>query len=120
MAPAEGARPDQSVLRAARRSRCARPARHGQGRSRKRAAARDGCHCACTEWLGVGRCRTFEPAATTAQQSMDPEAYILAFDLYGGELLPEDRYEDWASRRREALRDSHLQLLAELAQRRQQ
>ena len=31
--------------------------------------------------------------------------------LYGGELLPEDRYEDWAEERREQLRLRHLDLL---------
>lgn len=34
----------------------------------------------------------------------DPEALRRAFDLYRGELLPEDRYEDWAAAPREALR----------------
>ena len=31
--------------------------------------------------------------------------------LYGGELLPEDRYEEWAEERREQLRLRHLDLL---------
>jgi DNA-binding SARP family transcriptional activator len=57
----------------------------------------------------------FEAAATAAQRSNDPRAYRLAFDLYAGELLPEDRYEDWATRPRERLRDIQLQLLSELA-----
>ncbi len=34
----------------------------------------------------------------------DPEALRRAFELYRGELLPEDRYEDWAAAPREALR----------------
>jgi DNA-binding SARP family transcriptional activator len=35
--------------------------------------------------------------------------------LYAGELLPEDRYEDWVTSRREALRQDHLRLCLELA-----
>jgi len=38
-----------------------------------------------------------------------------ALALYGGEYLPEDRYEDWAARRREELRGLHLMLLLHLA-----
>ena len=34
-----------------------------------------------------------------------------ALALYGGELLPEDRYEEWAEERREQLRLRHLDLL---------
>ena len=36
------------------------------------------------------------------------DAYRAALALYGGELLPEDRYEDWTTARREALRETHL------------
>ncbi len=35
--------------------------------------------------------------------------------LYGGELLPEDPYEDWAAGRREGLRSLYLTLLLEQA-----
>ena len=34
-----------------------------------------------------------------------------ALTLFGGELLPDDRYEDWAEDRREQLRLRHLELL---------
>jgi len=34
-----------------------------------------------------------------------------ALALYSGELLPGDRYEEWAERRREQLQRSHLDLL---------
>lgn len=43
----------------------------------------------------------FEAAAARAA---DGEALRRAFELYRGELLPEDRYEDWAAAPREALR----------------
>jgi DNA-binding SARP family transcriptional activator len=36
--------------------------------------------------------------------------------LYGGDLLPEDRYEDWAAGRREALHRLFLDLLVEVAE----
>ncbi len=58
----------------------------------------------------------FERAASVAQQSGISAAYTSALDLYGGELLPEDRYEDWPSARREALERRYLALLLELAE----
>ena len=45
----------------------------------------------------------------------DPAAYRAAIDLYAGDLLPEDRYEEWAEGRRENLRQLYLALLIELA-----
>ena len=57
----------------------------------------------------------FEEAAATARRARDPAAYRAALDLYGGELLPEDRYEEWAEGRRKELRQLYLALLIELA-----
>jgi DNA-binding SARP family transcriptional activator len=57
----------------------------------------------------------FEAAAASAWETKDPRAYRAALELYAGELLPEDRYEDWTGRRREALREVHVRLLWELA-----
>jgi predicted ATPase/DNA-binding SARP family transcriptional activator/DNA-binding CsgD family transcriptional regulator len=63
-------------------------------------------------WVDV---EAFEEAAATARRSKDPGAYRAALDLYAGELLPEDRYEEWAETRRAELRRLHLALLIELA-----
>ena len=63
-------------------------------------------------WIDV---EAFEQAAGAARGSGDPVAYLTALKLYTGELLPEDRYEDWAADRREALRASQIALLIELA-----
>jgi predicted ATPase/DNA-binding SARP family transcriptional activator len=63
-------------------------------------------------WVDVD---AFEEAAATARRSRDPAAYRAAIDLYSGELLPEDRYEEWAEGRREQLRQLYLALIAELA-----
>jgi predicted ATPase/DNA-binding SARP family transcriptional activator len=57
----------------------------------------------------------FEEAAAIARRSRDPAAYRAAIELYAGELLPEDRYEEWAEGKREALRRRYLELLVELA-----
>src|SRR3712207_956333 len=57
----------------------------------------------------------FEEAATAARRSRDPSAYRAALELYGGELLPEDLYEEWAEGRRGELRGTYLALLIELA-----
>jgi predicted ATPase/DNA-binding SARP family transcriptional activator/Tfp pilus assembly protein PilF len=63
-------------------------------------------------WVDVA---AFEAAAAQARQRQDPAAYRAALDLYAGELLPEDRYEEWASARRAALYQEHLALLRDLA-----
>jgi predicted ATPase/DNA-binding SARP family transcriptional activator len=65
-----------------------------------------------TVWVDV---HAFETAATTARQAQDPAAYQAALALYTGELLPEDRYEEWVLRRREELHSLHTSLLIELA-----
>ena len=57
----------------------------------------------------------FEEAANTARRSKDPSAYRAAIELYSGELLPEDRYEEWAEDRRQGLRQRFLSLMVELA-----
>ena len=60
---------------------------------------------------------TFEQAAADARRERTPQACRRALALYGGELLPENRYDDWASLEREHLADLHAkleQLLAEL------
>jgi|SRR6266498_1019938 len=56
----------------------------------------------------------FETAAAECRQSKDATTCQAALSLYTGELLPEDRYEDWVATRREVLRDLHLSLLSEL------
>jgi predicted ATPase/DNA-binding SARP family transcriptional activator/DNA-binding CsgD family transcriptional regulator len=58
----------------------------------------------------------FEEAAATARRTRDAAAYRAAIELYAGELLPEDRYEEWTEARREALRRRYLELLVELAE----
>jgi predicted ATPase/DNA-binding SARP family transcriptional activator/DNA-binding CsgD family transcriptional regulator/Tfp pilus assembly protein PilF len=63
-------------------------------------------------WVDVG---TFEQAVTTARRSRDPAAYRVASELYSGELLPEDRYDEWAQSRRQELRRTFISLLIELA-----
>ncbi|HEU5433216.1 MAG TPA: AAA family ATPase [Thermomicrobiales bacterium] len=57
----------------------------------------------------------FERATATALRSGDPAAYDDAVALYAGDLLPEDRYEDWAAARRDELRACCLSLWLALA-----
>lgn len=57
----------------------------------------------------------FEEAARGARRMGEPAAYRAALDLYAGELLPEDRYEEWAEGPRARLRSTYLSLLSELA-----
>jgi predicted ATPase/DNA-binding SARP family transcriptional activator len=63
-------------------------------------------------WLDVD---AFEEAAATARRSREPAAYRAALNLYAGELLPRDPYEEWAEVPRESLRQLFLALLVELA-----
>jgi predicted ATPase/DNA-binding SARP family transcriptional activator len=59
----------------------------------------------------------FEAAAALARATGELSDYHAALSLHGGELLPEDRYEEWAAARREALTEAHLGLLVELSAR---
>ena len=63
-------------------------------------------------WLDTD---AFEAACRRAHQTRNPEDYRAAAELYRGELLPEDRFEDWSDGPREALRERHLGLLVEYA-----
>jgi DNA-binding SARP family transcriptional activator len=62
-------------------------------------------------WVDV---EAFEEAAATARRSREPATYRAALNLYAGELLPRDPYEEWAEVPREGLRQSFLSLLVEL------
>ena len=53
----------------------------------------------------------FERLAEDALRRREIAAYEAASAAYGGELLPEDRYESWCSERRSALAELHIRLL---------
>jgi predicted ATPase/DNA-binding SARP family transcriptional activator len=57
----------------------------------------------------------FELATEAARDDRTIDAYRAALGLYAGELLPEDRYEDWTAARRESLRETYLALFVELS-----
>jgi DNA-binding SARP family transcriptional activator len=57
----------------------------------------------------------FEEAARNAHRSREPAAHEVALDLYAGELLPGDRYEEWPEEHRRRLRETYLSLLLGLA-----
>jgi predicted ATPase/DNA-binding SARP family transcriptional activator len=59
----------------------------------------------------------FRAAALRARATGAWDDYQRAAALYTGELLPEDRYDDWAERRRRGLRAEYLRLLDETARR---
>jgi predicted ATPase len=56
-----------------------------------------------------------ERAASQARHVRTPTAYRRALSHYGGELLPENRYDDWVAQRREELADLTAELAEELA-----
>jgi predicted ATPase/DNA-binding SARP family transcriptional activator len=57
----------------------------------------------------------FTAAAEHARTRGDPQSYLAAVEQYTGQLLPEDRYQDWATEPREALRRQYVALLVDLA-----
>lgn len=63
-------------------------------------------------WTDV---EAFEEAALAAREARDPAAYRTAIELYAGDLLPQNRYEEWAESRRTALKETYLGLLMELS-----
>src|SRR3954452_16774491 len=56
-----------------------------------------------------------ETAAAAARRSATAGAYRAALSLYGGELLPKNRYDDWAATRRDELANLAAELAEELA-----
>jgi len=64
--------------------------------------------------LDIDEFRSCARAARSAQNR--PDLYEEAIALYGGDLLVEDRYEEWAEDLRRELRDLHNDLLIELSQ----
>src|SRR4051812_33695248 len=56
----------------------------------------------------------FERAAADARRLGTPAALRAALALYAGELLPENRYDDWAESRRDALERLHEELADDL------
>jgi DNA-binding SARP family transcriptional activator len=57
----------------------------------------------------------FQRLAESALTQNDVAAYESALAAYGGELLPEDRYEDWCEERRDFLAGLYVRLLLGLA-----
>jgi DNA-binding SARP family transcriptional activator/Tfp pilus assembly protein PilF len=62
----------------------------------------------------------FESKAAAALRSDNPGLFEAALDLYRGDLLPEDLYEDWAAVSRERLRGLYGDLLFRFAQLREE
>ena len=56
-----------------------------------------------------------ELAAADARRAGTPAAYRAALAIYGGELLPENRYDDWAFGRRDELAALAAELAEEIA-----
>ena len=78
-------------------------------------ASQDQSLVVCPEsslWVDVD---AFEDAARIARRSREPALYRAALDLYAGELLPTDRYEEWAEEPRRRLQERYLSLLLGLA-----
>ncbi|TMC00688.1 MAG: hypothetical protein E6J42_00115 [Chloroflexi bacterium] len=64
--------------------------------------------------LDIDEFRSCARAARSSQERLD--LYEQAIACYGGDLLVEDRYEEWTEGPRRELRDLHNELLIELSQ----
>jgi DNA-binding SARP family transcriptional activator len=58
----------------------------------------------------------FQRLAEDALRLRDSDAYERALGAYGGELLPEDRYEDWCAERRSFLAELRVRVLLGLVE----
>ncbi|MBN1372429.1 MAG: hypothetical protein JW987_10875 [Anaerolineaceae bacterium] len=58
----------------------------------------------------------FEAAASILRNDPSLENYQAALDLYTGDLLPDDPYEEWIGPRREAVKETYQRLLMGLAE----
>ena len=103
--------PDESPAQSA-------PRLHKAAHFARRAAGRDDAVVLRDDvvWLFPGAEITvdairFEELARSAVAQNDPDAARDALAWYGGELLPDDRYEDWAIDRRELLHLRRLDVL---------
>jgi DNA-binding SARP family transcriptional activator len=63
-------------------------------------------------WVDV---EAFEAATEQARKNQDIPHYLAAVSLYSGDLLPENRYEEWTLVKREDLLQTYLNLLQALA-----
>jgi DNA-binding SARP family transcriptional activator len=68
-----------------------------------------------TEHVAIDADR-FEQLAQDSLRRRDVSAYESALAAYSGELLPEDRYEDWCAERRTFLTELHVRVLLALAE----
>jgi predicted ATPase/DNA-binding SARP family transcriptional activator len=64
-------------------------------------------------WLDT---EAFDAACQLARRTRDPDDYRAALELCRGDLLPEDRFEDWAEAPRGAIRERRLALLLDYAE----
>jgi len=63
-------------------------------------------------WIDV---EAFEQSTAKLHAGAGPDAFYQTIEIYGGDLLPEDRYEDWTLERRDYLREQYLSVLLRLA-----
>ncbi len=64
------------------------------------------------EWDVVTDVEAFESAARQAARTADRSAFERAADVYPGDLLPDDRYQDWCAADRDRLSRTYLEVLA--------
>lgn len=75
----------------------------------------DGLLVLSTEHVVVDADR-FETLAQDALRRRDISGYESALEVYSGDLLPEDRYEEWCADRRNSISELHIRLLLGLAE----
>src|ERR687897_2616496 len=104
--------PDLTIPEAAPRlHKLAHYARRGLGDDRMAVVLRGETVALLPDAAVVVDVDVFERAAEEALANGTPAAAAAAAEHYGGTLLPDDLYEDWADNRRERLRSRYRELL---------
>jgi DNA-binding SARP family transcriptional activator/tetratricopeptide (TPR) repeat protein len=104
--------PDLTIAEAAPRlHKLAHYARRGMGDDRMAVVLRGETVALLPDAAVVVDVDVFERAAEEALANGTPAAAAAAAECYGGTLLPDDLYEEWADNRREHLRSRYRELL---------
>ena len=104
--------PDLTIPEAAPRlHKLAHYARRGLGDDRRAVVLRGETVALLPDAAVVVDVDVFERAAEEALANGTPAAAAAAAEFYGGTLLPDDLYEEWAGNRRERLRSRYRELL---------
>ena len=120
MPPVAGARSARGAHRTSTTRCTGRGTRSSPGSGAGRSRASCACTTTCSSSRRAGSSSRISrpsrpPRPPRPPRAATPRCSPRAVGLFGGELLPEERFEDWAIDRREAVKATYVELLLELA-----